>query len=65
MNHKRVKITDTNLVRDMHSKAILNPDRAALNEYMRRKNQASEINTLKEEMASVKELLTQILERLK
>jgi hypothetical protein len=32
-----VKITDTNFVRDTHSKAVLNTDKKALDEYLMKK----------------------------
>lgn len=44
-----IKIPDTGFVRDTHSKAILNTDRKALNEYIFKKELAKEQNKEKEE----------------
>jgi hypothetical protein len=60
----RVKITDTQYVRDINSKAILNTNRAQLDEYRVKKNMMSkvnEINTLKEEVAEIKDTMNKIL----
>ena len=60
----RVKITDTQYVRDINSKAILNTNRAQLDEYHVKKNMMSkvnEINTLKEEVAEIKDMMQKIL----
>jgi len=60
----RVKITDTQYVRDINSKAILNTNRAQLDEYKVKKNMMSkvnEINTLKEEVAEIKDTMNKIL----
>lgn len=57
------------LVRDMHSKAILNTDIASLNEYKEKKKTktqleevSNEINNIKEEFLEVKQLLKQLLD---
>lgn len=63
-----VKIQDSNYVRDIHSKAILNTDRKALDEYLMKKeiakkqNEESEetkmrLNLIEKEMQEVKQLL--------
>ena len=60
----KVKITDTQYVRDINSKAILNTNRAQLDEYRVKKNMMSkvnEINTLKEEVAEIKDTMNKIL----
>ena len=60
----KVKITDTQYVRDINSKAILNTNRAQLDEYKVKKNMMSkvnEINTLKEEVAEIKDTMNKIL----
>jgi t-SNARE complex subunit (syntaxin) len=60
----KVKITDTQYVRDINSKAILNTNRAQLDEYHVKKNMMSkvnEINTLKEEVAEIKDMMQKIL----
>ena len=60
----KVKITDSQYVRDINSKAILNTNRAQLDEYHVKKNMMSkvnEINTLKEEVAEIKDMMQKIL----
>ena len=68
-----VRIEDTALIRDIHSKAILNTDRAGLDEYlMKRENakkqQADQVNTkdrldkLENDMSEIKSLLRDIAE---
>jgi hypothetical protein len=63
-----VKIPDTSYVRDVHSKAILNTDRKALEEYKlkkeiaKRQSEESEetkmrLNLIEKEMQEVKQLL--------
>jgi hypothetical protein len=51
-------------IRDINSKAILNTNRAQLDEYHVKKNMMSkvnEINTLKEEVAEIKDMMQKIL----
>ena len=66
-----VRIEDTALIRDIHSKAILNTDRAGLDEYLMKreiakKQQADQVNTkdrldkLENDMQEIKQLLLQI-----
>jgi t-SNARE complex subunit (syntaxin) len=68
----QVSIPETRLVRDIHSKALLNTDRRALDEYhMKReiaKKQQSEVSETKQkieqieqEMAEIKNLLKDIV----
>jgi len=60
----KVRITDTQYVRDIHSKAILNTNRAQLDEYKVKKNmmaKVNEINTLKEEVSEIKDTMSKIL----
>ena len=71
MSQTHVRIQDTALVRDIHSKAILNTDRTGLNDYLMKreiakKQQAEQSETkmrlakLEEDMSDIKILLTQI-----
>lgn len=66
-----VRIEDTALIRDIHSKAILNTDRAGLDEYLMKreiakKQQADQVNTkdrldkLENDMSEIKSLLRDI-----
>ena len=68
-----VRIEDTTLIRDIHSKAILNTDRAGLDEYLMKreiakKQQADQVNTkdrldkLENDMSEIKSLLRDIAE---
>lgn len=69
---RRIKIEgDANLIRDMHSKAIINPNAKALSEYQRlsqevkqRKQQADDINNLKNRIDNIENLLQQVLAKL-
>jgi hypothetical protein len=66
-----VKIKDKNLVRDTHSKAILNTDKAGLEEYytkraIAKKQQHDQLESkqriakLEQDMSEIKDLLKQI-----
>ena len=66
-----VRIQDTTLVRDIHSKAVLNTDKAGLNDYLMKreiakKQQADQSETkvrlakLEEDMSEIKSLLQDI-----
>jgi hypothetical protein len=68
-----VRIDDTALIRDIHSKAILNTDRAGLNEYLMKreiakKQQAEQVankdrlDKLENDMSEIKSLLRDIAE---
>jgi len=67
-----VRINDTALIRDIHSKAILNTDKAGLNDYLMRreiakKQQAEQVQNkdrltkLEEDMSEIKNLLVQLV----
>jgi uncharacterized protein (UPF0276 family) len=66
-----VQIKDTKLVRDVHSKAVLNTDRTALNDYYMKKEIAKKqceeqvetkekLAQLEQEMKEIKNLLVEI-----
>ena len=66
-----VQIKDTKLIRDIHSKAVLNTDRTALNEYYVKKEIAKKQNKeqletkeklaqLEKDMMEIKQLLIEI-----
>ena len=68
---KQVRIPDTSLVRDIHSKAILNTDRKGLNEYLMKrdiakKQQSEKVETkerldkLEQDIQEIKELLLKL-----
>ena len=67
-----VRIQDTALVRDIHSKAILNTDKSGLNDYLMKreiakKQQAEQIQTkdrlnkIENDMSDIKNLLVQLV----
>jgi hypothetical protein len=67
-----VRIEDTALIRDIHSKAILNTDKAGLNDYLMKreiakKQQAEQsqnkdrLTKLEEDMSEIKNLLVQLV----
>ena len=72
-----VQTEDTRFVRDMHSKALLTTDRAALenhriqrrravaqtSEFEKLKNKVDELNTVREEMLEIKQLLKALLNK--
>ena len=59
-----VKVKDSPFVRDIESKALLNTDESAKNEYLTKvkllKTQKEEINTIKSEVTSVKKDMLEI-----
>lgn len=68
-----VQITDTRLVRDIHSKAVLNTDRTGLDEYIMKKELArkshqdqsetkQKLTQLENDMAEIKKMLQDIAE---
>ena len=70
MTHVRIK--DSALVRDIHSKAILNTDKAGLNDYLMKreiakKQQAERVQTkdrldkIENDMSEIKNLLVQLV----
>ena len=70
-----VQTEDRRFVRDIHSKALLNTDRTALENHRQRqrmmslqaaewqqmKNKVDELNTVREEMLEIKSLLQELL----
>ena len=72
-----VQTEDTRFVRDLHSKALLSTDRAALenhriqrkrsvaqnSEFEKLKNKVDELNTVREEMLEIKQLLKALLNK--
>jgi hypothetical protein len=67
----QVRIKDTSLVRDIHSKAVLNTDKAGLNDYMmkreiakKQKEEQSEtkmrLAQLEQDMSEIKNMLIEI-----
>jgi hypothetical protein len=69
---QHVRIEDTALIRDIHSKAILNTDKAGLNDYLMKreiakKQQAERIQTkdrldkIENDMSEIKNLLVQLV----
>ena len=69
---QHVRIQDTALIRDIHSKAILNTDKAGLNDYLMKreiakKQQAERIQTkdrldkIENDMSEIKNLLVQLV----
>lgn len=68
----KLKVKDhNNLVRDSENMAILNTNKEAINYHNRKmmelkekEEQREQINTLKQEVSDIKQLLQQIIERL-
>lgn len=62
---KTVKVAETQYVRDVNSKAILNTNRNALENYKKAKKrkqaEIDDINTMKQEISEIKEILQQLL----
>ena len=69
---QHVRIGETALIRDIHSKAILNTDKAGLNDYLMKreiakKQQAEQVQNkdrltkLEEDMSEIKNLLVQLV----
>ncbi len=69
---QHVRIQDSALVRDIHSKAILNTDKAGLNDYLMKreiakKQQAERVQTkdrldkIENDMSDIKNLLVQLV----
>ena len=65
----QVRVTGTPYVRDVESKALINTDTTAKNEYFEKLRQAQmqkkEINTVKEEVQNIKNDVTEIKQLLK
>jgi len=66
MSHQRVK-GEPHMVRDSNSRALLFTNREDIQAYEKRKaemeSQNSQINTLKQEVSELKDLVRQLLER--
>ena len=69
---QHVRIEDTALIRDIHSKAILNTDKAGLNDYLMKreiakKQRAEQVQTkdrldkIENDMSEIKNLLVQLV----
>jgi hypothetical protein len=62
---KIYKVKDhPDLVKDMDSKAVLNTNYAALMEYKKKKKVEQDIDSLKNEMKDIKNMLSVIMENL-
>jgi hypothetical protein len=70
--NQHVQISDTALIRDIHSKAILNTDKAGLNDYLMKREIAKKqyaeqvqnkdrLTKLEEDMSEIKNLLVQLV----
>lgn len=61
----KVQIENRKLERDTHSKAILNTNRTALEQYkaerMKRLKEIEDINNMKKDIAELKEMIGQLL----
>lgn len=64
---KTVKVEETQYVRDVNSKAILNTNRNALENYKLAKKQKedeiNDINSMKEDILELKELVKKLIEK--
>jgi hypothetical protein len=62
---KTVKIQDTKYIRDIDSKAVLNTNRNALEQYkverQRREAEKDDINRMKEDIVELKEMIKTLL----
>jgi len=62
---KTVKIQDTKYIRDIDSKAVLNTNRNALEQYkverQRREAEKDDINKMKEDIVELKEMIKTLL----
>ena len=62
---KTVKIQDTKYIRDIDSKAVLNTNRNALEQYklerQRREAEKNDINTMKEDIVELKKMIKKLL----
>jgi hypothetical protein len=65
MKPKTVKISETSYVRDINSKAILNTNRNALENYKiakkRKEAEINDINNMKREISELKVMIQQLL----
>ena len=53
------------LLRDKNSKALINTDIAALNEYKNKKKMAEDVDTLKKEIQELKQLMLLVVDSIK
>ena len=64
---KTVKVEETQYVRDVNSKAILNTNRNALENYKlakkRKEQEISDINSMKQDILELKELVKKLIEK--
>ncbi len=64
---KTVKVEETHYVRDVNSKAILNTNRNALENYKlakkRKEAEISDINSMKQDILELKELVKKLIEK--
>lgn len=64
---KTVKIEETQYVRDVNSKAILNTNRNALENYKlakkRKEQEIIDINSMKQDILELKELVKKLIEK--
>ena len=64
---KTVKVEETQYVRDVNSKAILNTNRNALENYKlakkRKEQEISDINSMKQDILELKELVKQLIKK--
>jgi hypothetical protein len=64
---KTVKVEETQYVRDVNSKAILNTNRNALENYKlakkRKEAEISDINSMKQDILELKELVKQLIKK--
>ena len=62
---KTVKIQDTKYIRDVNSKAVLNTNRNALEQYklerQRREAEKNDINRMKEDIVELKKMIKKLL----
>ena len=63
---KLISVTDhPGLLRDINSKALINTDIAALNEYKNKKKMAEDVDTLKKEIQELKQLMLLVVDSIK
>lgn len=64
---KTVKVEETQYVRDVNSKAILNTNRNALENYKlarkQKEKEISDINSMKQDILELKELVKQLIKK--
>ena len=64
---KTVKVEETQYVRDVNSKAILNTNRNALENYKlarkQKEKEISDINSMKQDILELKELVKKLIEK--